>query len=348
MIRAFDARAGGADGFEGQHRMPGRLVSVLTLLAGLSLGCSGDEGATERVATMVPHAALVEEAARSTSGIESVPRVEAIEVTPRRAVAGARLRARARLAPHPGARVDVDYRWETGSGRLLAEDAELDTSGLEAGTTVVAIATPRTGERTGEAASHRMRLGEPGQQIGLVVIDAGEGRNVGAVLRAVVETADEGAGFAEAEVEWRIGGKVVGVGEVLDTAPFAPGDVVELRARLDGEGGRPIAAEPVVLERSAPPEIVSKPTHAFADGAFRYAIEATSPARGAVLRYELLKGPKGMAVDAETGVVEWHLARGQRGRFDVEVAVMDQWGSGVAQRFAIDAGDRGAPPASPR
>ena len=103
-----------------------------------------------------------------------------------------------------------------------------------------------------------------------------------------------------------------------------------------------------MLERSAPPEIVSKPTLTAADGTFRYAIQAKSPVPGAQLRYELLAGPEGMAVGADSGVVQWKPARGQRGRFEVEVAVMDQWGSGVAQRFSIQAGAASAPPASPR
>lgn len=345
--RAFEPGTVAVGAIAGRGSASRRAGRLLPLLAGLCLGCGGEEGTAKREATMVPHAAVVEEASGSVRDAAAVARIEAIELTPRRAVAGARLRARARLAPHPGVPVEVDFRWETASGRLLAEGAELDTRGLEPGTIVVVSASPRSADRTGETASHRLRLVAPEERIGLVAIDARDGRSVGSLLRAVVETTDDESGFAEAELEWRIDGKVVGVEEELDTSPFAPGDVVELRARLDGEGGRPIAAEPVLLERSAPPEIVSRPLQASVDGAFRYAIEATSPARGAVLRYELLKGPQGMVVDAETGVVEWRPARGERGRFEVEVAVMDQWGSGVAQRFALDAGDLASSPASP-
>jgi hypothetical protein len=60
----------------------------------------------------------------------------------------------------------------------------------------------------------------------LVVIDAREGKRVGSVLRAVVETDDEHDGFGVASLEWRVGGKRVGDEETLDTTPFAPGDVV--------------------------------------------------------------------------------------------------------------------------
>ena len=60
---------------------------------------------------------------------------------------------------------------------------------------------------------------------------------------------------------------------------------------------------------------------------------------------ELVKGPEGMTVDAESGLVHWRPKSEQRGRFEVEVAAVDQWGSGVAQRFAIGA-DSGAAPAA--
>jgi Putative Ig domain len=109
-----------------------------------------------------------------------------------------------------------------------------------------------------------------------------------------------------------------------------------------------VRAEPLVLERSASPAITSKPQVVEAEGEFRYAVQAASPVPGAKLRFELLEGPDGMTIDPATGVVRWRPASGQHGRFDVEVAVMDQWGSGVAQSFAIQSNSPEAPPASPR
>ena len=315
------------------------------LLVGWTVACGADREEDARVPSMLGSAQVAPAAAEGSDEARR-PAIESIAIHPRRPVAGGRLKATAHFAPGAGGRADVTYQWRSGTGRVLGEGRELDTRGLEPGTTVEVLATP-AGEEPGEVFAHRFKLADPAKQIALVAIDAPEGRSVGSVLRAVVETTDENDGFDVAALEWRVGGETVGEGEELDTSAFAPGDVVELRARLEGEGERPIPAQPIVLERSAPPEIRSTPTAAIEGGRFHYAIEASSPARGAKLRYELLKGPQGMTVDASTGVVEWRPGASQRGRFDVEVAVMDQWGSGAAQRFGLHADGKPASPASP-
>ena len=323
--------------------LEGTLWATLALAMGC-FACGQDENRSERVASMV--ATPAEEVDSKAKDLPPV--IESIELDPKRPVAGARVRAKARLAASPGRKAQVSYQWQTSSGRALGRGPVLETKGLDPGSVVEVLATPEDGEKTGETLAHRFRLAAEASQIALVVIDARAGKSVGSVLRAVVETTDESDGFDAARLEWRIGGKRVGEEDELDTAPFAPGDVVELRAFPDGEseGRRGIHAEPIVLERGAPPEITSTPSSGIEGGQFRYGVAATSPVRGAELQFELLKGPQGMTVDPTTGVVLWRPATAQRGRFDVEVAVKDQWGTGVAQGFSISADSRGAPPAA--
>lgn len=332
-------------GTEGLRRGP--LVLALVTACGLS-GCGGGEEKSARVASMV---APLDPAAEA--GAEAgLPAIESIALDPARAVAGTRIRAKARLQGG-GPRPTIDYVWRTGGGRTLGEGPELDTTGLEPETVIEVVATPRFEDEEGEPFSHRFRLAAQASQLALVVIDAREGKRVGSVLRAVVETTEEEAGFDDVALEWRVGGEVVGTDETLDTTPFAPGDVVELRAMPGGalaegagRGGR-VHAEPIVLEPSLAPEITSQPASGLEGGLFRYAVKAASAARGAQLRYELLKGPEGMTVDAASGVVQWRPKAEQRGDFEVEVAVMDQWGSGVAQRFTLGAESKGSPPPAP-
>lgn len=321
-------------------------LGTLLAVAMTCLACGGDERPKERVAAMVEMPADEAEATVA----DQPPVIEAIELEPKRPVAGTRIRAKARLAASRGPRAEVDYQWQTSSGRDLGRGPELDTQGLDAGATVEVLATPAAGEETGETFVYRFKLVDAASQVALVLIDAREGKSVGSILKAVVETTDESDGFDAVALEWRVEGKRVGEEDELDTASFAPGDVVELRAYLDGEteSRRAIRAEPIVLERGAPPEISSTPSSGIEGGLFRYAVAASSPVRGAELRYELLKGPEGMAVDPATGVVQWRPGVSQRGRFDVEVAVKDQWGSGVAQAFSIQADARLAPPAAAR
>ncbi len=322
----------------------GRVFTAALVLVWGALACGQAEIGTDRVASMV---ATPTEAADETAGDLS-PQIESIELDPKRPVAGARVRAKARFAASKDRRADVTYQWQTASGRELGSGPELDTNGLEPGSVVEVLATAAEGEQTGEPFVHRFKLAAEASQIALLVIDTREGKSVGSVLRAVVETTDENDGFDAVALEWRVAGKQVGEEDELDTAPFAAGDVVELRGFQGGEseGRRAIHAEPIVLEPSAPPEISSAPSSGIEGGLFRYAVAATSPVRGAELRFELLKGPEGMSVDATTGIVQWRPEASQRGRFEVEVAVKDQWGSGIAQGFSISADSGDAPPAA--
>jgi len=323
-----------------------RLAAVCLLTCG-GLACGQDESAPGRVPSMVATPSTTEDA----GAVAGPPMVESVLLEPTRPVAGSRLRAKARLRNAQGKRVAVAYQWQTASGRVLGAGQDLDTTGLEPGSRVEVIATPELEDGTGAPFVHSFRLAAEASQIAVVVIDTREGRSVGSVLRARVETSEDEAGFDDVALEWRVGGEPVGTEEELDTTPFQPWDVVELRARPAGDlaqasrQSRPILAEPIVLERGAPPEITSQPASGIEGGQFRYAVQASSAARGAKLRYELVKGPEGMTVDAESGLVHWRPKSEQRGRFEVEVAAVDQWGSGVAQRFAIGA-DSGAAPAA--
>lgn len=325
--------------------LDGRLCSFL-VLAMTCLACGGEESGSERVAAMV---ATPTDEAEETIGDQPLV-IESIELEPKQPVAGERVRVKARLAASKGRKADITYQWQTSSGRELGRGPELDTHGLDPGSVVEVLATPAVGTQTGEPFVRRFKLAAEASQVALVVIDTRDGKRVGSILRAVVETTDESDGFDAVALEWRVGGKRVGDEDALDTTPFAPGDVVELRALLDGESEsrRAIRAEPIVLEQSAPPEITSQPSSGIEGGLFRYAVAATSPTASAALRFELLKGPEGMTVDPATGIVQWRPAAAQRGRFEVEVAVKDQWGSGVAQGFSISADSPVAPPAAPQ
>lgn len=323
-------------------------LGMAVVLACGGLACGQGVEKSGRVASMVEQPA----ASPDKTAVAGPPAVESIELEPRRPLAGARLRAKALLRDARGQKVEIAYQWQTSGGRPLGEGRDLDTTGLEPGSVVEVVATPRYDGKSGEPFTRRFRLEAEASQVAVVVIDSREGKSVGSILRAVVATTDDEAGFDEVALEWRVAGKPVGNDEELDTTPFQPGDVVELRARPAGELGkdsrrsRPVHAEPIALEASPAPAIVSKPSSGVEGGRYRYAMEARSPVAGAQLRFELLKGPEGMTVDAASGLVEWHPKTGQRGPFDVEVAVMDQWGSGMAQGFAISTESTTAPPAS--
>ncbi|MBY0401588.1 hypothetical protein K2X89_14935, partial [Myxococcota bacterium] len=155
------------------------LCIVLGLaVASTAIGCGREDDPTARVPSMLAMPAAVGGSEAASGGAPpSGPR--SIELVPKRPLAGKRLSATARFASGVGPRPEVAYQWRTGSGRLLGEGQELDTSGLEPGTMLEVVATPTVEDGTGEARVHRFRLLDPEKQIALVVIDAREGKAVG-------------------------------------------------------------------------------------------------------------------------------------------------------------------------
>lgn len=326
-------------------RNRGRLgiVALSTvLLTGSVAGCGGDDASDGRVPTMIQ----APRADRSSGN--DAPTVEAIAIHPARPAPGRTLRAAATVADPDGDSTTVSYLWQDEDGLPLGRGQLLETRGMDQGALIEVIAVASDGEEESEPASHRFRLSMASLEVDRVEIDSKGSTVPGAIFAAVVEATDESRHY-DTELEWQVNGKAVGSGRELDTTRFSPGDVVVLRVHLEagGKRSREVSSRPVRLARADAPEILSKPTASLENGLFRYSLKARSKVAGAQLSYELLKGPEGMKVDEKSGVVSWRPAEGQQGRFEVEVAVKDQWGTGVAQSFALQA-EASQPPAAAR
>ncbi len=54
------------------------------------------------------------------------------------------------------------------------------------------------------------------------------------------------------------------------------------------------------------------------------------------VRYTLVDGPKGMAVDLLSGVVSWRVPQRAKGKYPIEVAVADPLGAETRQSFTVE------------
>ncbi|NEQ42484.1 MAG: tandem-95 repeat protein [Leptolyngbya sp. SIOISBB] len=83
------------------------------------------------------------------------------------------------------------------------------------------------------------------------------------------------------------------------------------------------------------PLITSIPlTSAAAEAAYTYQVNATD-VDGDAPSYELVQGPSGMVIDAETGRIDWQPTADQVGFAEVVVAVNDARGAGTTQTYQI-------------
>ncbi len=323
----------------------GRLGVLFALSACLTAGCGSEETEAKRVPSMLGNAP----AAKAT-GENEAPIVVNVSLHPARPAPGRTVNATAEVTDADGDRTKVTYVWRTSAGRMLGHGRALNTSGLAEGERLQVTVTATDGDAESEARTVEFQLSETSVVVAFVAIDDSEGSKPGSILRAVVESTDESAGGYETLYEWRVGDRVVGTDDELDTADLMAGDRVTLVARLEFEDHTTasVRGAPVVLARGDGPTIVSNPRGGIEAGIFRYQMRATSGEPGATIRYEVLEGPEGLAVNESSGLVTWRPTRNQQGAFKIELAAKDQWGTGVAQGFEIRVDPPGAPPASAR
>jgi len=336
---------------ERERRGPAPVWVIVPILVGLvssSAGCGPEVEDPGDVPSMLKG---VEVSKDSGAGRDRAPVVRAISFEPARPTPGRMVRARAKATDPDGDDLTVDYRWLDSRGRVIGQGDSLDTRGLAAGDRVRVVVIASDGSSESAEAVQELRMSAGVLQISSVVIRNAEGARPGAVLEAGVETTDPGSFEDGVSLEWLVNDLVVSRDEdELDTSSFLPGDRVILRAKIDDPGRRTRAVNSrvLVLSRGIAPEILSEPVEGLAGGVFRYHLRATSEQSGAKLSYELLRGPEGMRMDPQSGLVEWRPGPSQRGDVAVEIAVVDQWGSGVTQSFKIEAEEPGALPASRR
>ncbi len=136
---------------------------------------------------------------------------------------------------------------------------------------------------------------------------------------------------------WRINGQVVvGVGgPVLQGDLFRRGDRIRVEITpFDGEDEGPVYRSPEELIPNGPPRFVSTPP-ALEDACYRYRAVAEDP-DGDDLLFALEKGPQGMSMDVERGLLTWCIRADQAGTHPVRIAVQDAGGLRAWQEFALN------------
>jgi RHS repeat-associated protein len=121
------------------------------------------------------------------------------------------------------------------------------------------------------------------------------------------------------------------------------GQAVEVQV-LDSQGGATTQAFWIYANSTTSnqaPIIASTPKIVATLGQpYQYQIQASDPEGGALV-YKLIEGPKGMAIDSTTGLVNWNSPLA--GTYPVVVEVLDTGGIGIAQAFTLTAKANGAP-----
>ena len=261
-----------------------------------------------------------------------------------------------RLAPDPAyatARIAVvledptlqeancKFKWRRNGVLIVgAETNGLDPSHIARGDEIAVVVTARdaaTGKvRTLNA---RVRVENTPPKLTRVTLTPDTSADA-STLRASVECADQDGDVPTFDYRWfRNGEPVEGASSAsLPLASLKRGDrvVVEVVAHDETSASVPLRNDPFTFDNQ-PPRFSSQPAAPRpTDKLFQYQAAATD-LDGDPLRYELVSGPVGMAVEP-AGSVYWQLPTGElrRGAFPVRLRATDAKGGEATQDFTIN------------
>jgi hypothetical protein len=159
------------------------------------------------------------------------------------------------------------------------------------------------------------------------------------LLQADVDARDEDGDPVELSYRWLRNGQPIGDGEGPRLEPGAGhrGEVVVLQVRgSDGSAESEwIASAPLTLG-NAPPEITTQPNYTLSGSSrYDYEVAARDPDGDRPLKYELVEGPPGMAVDIVSGRVSWQVPGSAKGVYPIELRVSDPYGGKTTQSYSL-------------
>ena len=159
------------------------------------------------------------------------------------------------------------------------------------------------------------------------------------LLQADVDARDEDGDPIELRYRWLRNGQPIGDGEGPRLEPGAGhrGEVVVLQVRgSDGAAESDwVASAPLTLG-NAPPEITTQPNYTLSGSSrYDYEVAARDPDGDRPLKYELVEGPPGMAVDIVSGRVSWQVPASAKGVYPIELRVSDPYGGKTTQSYSL-------------
>lgn len=156
-------------------------------------------------------------------------------------------------------------------------------------------------------------------------------------LKANARSSDPDGDAIYYTYQWEKNGAVLNEekGEVLEQGRFKKGDSIALTIIPDDREnlGRPKRSNHVIISNS-PPIIVSLPPASVEKETYLYQVKANDPDNDPIF-YALIKGPKGMNIDKNTGLIRWEIRKEDIGNHSVEIEVSDDERAKSVQRYTL-------------
>jgi len=151
---------------------------------------------------------------------------------------------------------------------------------------------------------------------------------LGDKLSVAAETRDKDGDEVTVQYEWTRDGAPAGEGKTFEGS-MKRGDKIQVRlVPFDGETkGRAVTL--LNETHNMPPIIAEHKNFSFGGKVWRYQVKASDP-DGDPLTYSLKEAPKGMTINAETGLITWDVSDEFAGETTFTVMVKDRQGGEVS------------------
>ena len=268
----------------------------------------------------------------------SAPSITTVTLLPQKAYQGSELSSAIQSKDPDGDSVTYKYQWFRNDQEIIGENkSSLRGDRLRKGDVIQVRVTPSDGKAEGPSvlSSPVGILNSPPEIQGVSI----EPRipSVSDSLKAQVKGFDLDGDFVYYTFSWEINGKAIPEekGPVLERGQFKKGDSITVSVTPDDREtlGTPKKSEPVLILNS-PPIIISSPPTAIDGTLYRYSVTAHDPDKDPIT-FTLKSGPKGMAIDRGTGLIQWEIKKEDKGTYPIEIEVSDSEGAKGIQRYTL-------------
>lgn len=328
----------------------GRLLLVGTLvLAASLLGCGGADEAPQPTGRPMAGPGAGEKAQGERSN--GAPVIEGLDLRPMHPKPGGTVEAVFDVHDPDGDPVRVTLAWKL-NGRLIDEGSHRTKAieGLTRGDEIEVVVTATDGRAESAPERTSVEVGNRAPIVTGLALRPADPVRPGDVVEATVNGSDPDGDELGYAYRWVVNGRETrDAGPSFDTTKLHRGDRLQVFARVkDDLDESPEAASREITLANSPPEFEPLGKLDMEGGVFRHTFVAKDPDGDGGLRYRLVKGPRGMRIDAVTGEAVWKPKAEDAGSHEIEVAVADSYGDATALKLQLEvtAAAAGTPGAS--
>ncbi len=234
--------------------------------------------------------------------------------------------------------ITYHYQWFQNDSEMIGENQPVLKSGtFRKGDRIQVKVTPSDGKVEGTSVlSAPVRILNSPPVVEEVRIEP-KPAYVGNDLKAVVKGFDPDGDFVYYNFRWEKNGTELSEEskEILKQGNFQKGDSMTVTVTPDDREvtGAPKKSVKVVIANS-PPMITSSPPESIKETKYVYQVKAEDPDHDPIT-FVLKKGPKGMTIDSQTGLIQWNIKKEDKGTHHIEIEALDQEGAKCLQRYVL-------------